>query len=257
VTAHFATKRTTIKGYVDPKRHSIPTRLRCDTPVHRDKGLESVISRRVTHSFNFVLRLVSPKGQVSSHCNCVHDIDALGQHEILIIHQPWALASPLFTDSFIFLKHFSLRLSHMDASSLQLPPMTSPTKPRGVVIFSGGSAANNLVDVFKEVTEEKKRPLSYVIPISDNGGSSSELIRVFAGPGGYYYVYPTHRAKQLTKPAGIGDIRSKTCKEEAIMEFLSSHCYSRSTRPSHPREWRRRGKSCNLSILQSPTAQGF
>jgi hypothetical protein len=54
---------------------------------------------------------------------------------------------------------------------------------RGVVIFSGGSAANNLVDVFREVTEEKKRPLSYVIPISDNGGSSSELIRVFAGPG--------------------------------------------------------------------------
>jgi hypothetical protein len=25
--------------------------------------------------------------------------------------------------------------------------------------------------------------LSYIIPISDNGGSSSELIRVFGGPG--------------------------------------------------------------------------
>lgn len=58
----------------------------------------------------------------------------------------------------------------------------------GVVIFSGGSAANNLVDVFREVTEEKKRPLSYVIPISDNGGSSSELIRVFGGPGEYLYM---------------------------------------------------------------------
>jgi hypothetical protein len=58
-------------------------------------------------------------------------------------------------------------------------------KTKGIVVFSGGSAANNLVDVFKTVREDKKCPLSYVIPISDNGGSSSELIRVFGGPGPY------------------------------------------------------------------------
>ncbi|KAJ4290240.1 hypothetical protein N0V90_010455 [Kalmusia sp. IMI 367209] len=63
-------------------------------------------------------------------------------------------------------------------------------KPKGIVVFSGGSAANNLVDVFKSVREGKKCQLSYVIPISDNGGSSSELIRVFGGPG-------------------IGDVRSR------------------------------------------------
>ncbi|OCK78005.1 UPF0052-domain-containing protein [Lepidopterella palustris CBS 459.81] len=63
-------------------------------------------------------------------------------------------------------------------------------KPKGLVVFSGGSAANNLVDVFNTVSEHKKCPLSYVIPISDNGGSSSELIRVFGGPG-------------------IGDVRSR------------------------------------------------
>ncbi|KAF2190268.1 UPF0052-domain-containing protein [Zopfia rhizophila CBS 207.26] len=63
-------------------------------------------------------------------------------------------------------------------------------KPKGIVVFSGGSAANNLVDVFKTVRENKKGSLSYVIPISDNGGSSSELIRVFGGPG-------------------IGDVRSR------------------------------------------------
>lgn len=56
-------------------------------------------------------------------------------------------------------------------------------KPKGLVVFSGGSAANNLVDVFDAVRESKKCQLSYVIPISDNGGSSSELIRVFGGPG--------------------------------------------------------------------------
>ncbi|CAO2655434.1 Nn.00g104980.m01.CDS01 [Neocucurbitaria sp. VM-36] len=63
-------------------------------------------------------------------------------------------------------------------------------KAKGIVVFSGGSAANNLVDVFKTVREDKRCPLSYVIPISDNGGSSSELIRVFGGPG-------------------IGDVRSR------------------------------------------------
>ena len=71
------------------------------------------------------------------------------------------------------------------------PMPASPTtntffKAKGIVVFSGGSAANNLVDVFKTVREGKKCPLSYVIPISDNGGSSSELIRVFGGPGAYW-----------------------------------------------------------------------
>ncbi|KAJ5498878.1 LPPG:FO 2-phospho-L-lactate transferase CofD/UPF0052 [Penicillium expansum] len=61
---------------------------------------------------------------------------------------------------------------------------------RGIVVISGGSAANNLVDVFNAVRESKNCPLSYIIPISDNGGSSSELIRIFGGPG-------------------IGDVRSR------------------------------------------------
>ncbi|KAM5351158.1 hypothetical protein ACJ41O_003881 [Fusarium nematophilum] len=62
--------------------------------------------------------------------------------------------------------------------------------PWGLVVFSGGSAANNLVDVFESVREANQCTLSYVIPISDNGGSSSEIIRVFGGPG-------------------IGDVRSR------------------------------------------------
>lgn len=66
-----------------------------------------------------------------------------------------------------------------------------PSSPnRGIVVFSGGSAANSLVDVFSAVRESKHCTLSYIIPISDNGGSSSELIRIFGGPG-------------------IGDVRSK------------------------------------------------
>jgi 2-phospho-L-lactate transferase/gluconeogenesis factor (CofD/UPF0052 family) len=62
---------------------------------------------------------------------------------------------------------------------------------RGIAVISGGSAANNLVDVFSALRESKECPLSYIIPISDNGGSSSELIRIFGGPG-------------------IGDVRSES-----------------------------------------------
>ncbi|KAK5947662.1 hypothetical protein PMZ80_001816 [Knufia obscura] len=60
----------------------------------------------------------------------------------------------------------------------------------GIVVFSGGSAANSLVDVFESVRRSRSCSLAYIIPISDNGGSSSELIRVFGGPG-------------------IGDVRSR------------------------------------------------
>jgi hypothetical protein len=67
--------------------------------------------------------------------------------------------------------------------------MNGNFKTKGIVVFSGGSAANNLVDVFATVREDKKCPLSYIIPISDNGGSSSELIRVFGGPGAYTLNY--------------------------------------------------------------------
>jgi hypothetical protein len=62
-------------------------------------------------------------------------------------------------------------------------PALAATTRDGIVVFSGGSAANNLVDVFNEISRANNAALSYVIPISDNGGSSSEVIRVFGGPG--------------------------------------------------------------------------
>jgi len=72
------------------------------------------------------------------------------------------------------------------ASDLAVPQIAPKSNGRGgIVVFSGGSAANNLVDVFNEVREANQSTLSYIIPISDNGGSSSEVIRVFGGPGRY------------------------------------------------------------------------
>lgn len=57
-------------------------------------------------------------------------------------------------------------------------------KRSAITVFSGGTAANSLVSVFNKLAAKQGRPLplNYVIPISDNGGSSSELIRVIGGP---------------------------------------------------------------------------
>lgn len=66
---------------------------------------------------------------------------------------------------------------------MSTPAIINGVQKRKVVVFSGGSAANNLVDLFNQVIENNNYSLTYIIPISDNGGSSSELIRVFGGPG--------------------------------------------------------------------------
>lgn len=72
---------------------------------------------------------------------------------------------------------------HIPSESAQARACSPSQDRNGIVVFSGGSAANSLVDVFHDVAEARQKKLSYVIPISDNGGSSSELIRVFGGPG--------------------------------------------------------------------------
>ncbi|KAF4511505.1 hypothetical protein G6O67_003293 [Ophiocordyceps sinensis] len=87
----------------------------------------------------------------------------------------------------------------------------------GIVVFSGGSAANSLVDVFERVRDASRATLSYVLPISDNGGSTSEIIRVFGGPG-------------------IGDVRSRLVRlipdnghaETVAIKHLFNHRLPRS-----------------------------
>lgn len=74
------------------------------------------------------------------------------------------------------------RLSHV------LPPPISHGEPCWTLELttnrnnSKGTAANSLVDVFNRIIEKKNCRLNYIIPISDNGGSSSELIRFIGGP---------------------------------------------------------------------------
>ena len=83
--------------------------------------------------------------------------------------------------------HSSSHAPSPSASPLRaISPTATPPGNTGIVVFSGGSAANNLVEVFEHVRDANQCNLSYVIPISDNGGSTSEIIRVFGGPGSYY-----------------------------------------------------------------------
>ncbi|KAK3812028.1 MAG: hypothetical protein J3Q66DRAFT_316230 [Benniella sp.] len=56
----------------------------------------------------------------------------------------------------------------------------------GIVVFSGGTACNSLVQLLQGLTPN----VTYVLGISDNGGSTSEILRVLDGPA-------------------IGDIRSR------------------------------------------------
>ncbi|ORZ03245.1 hypothetical protein BCR43DRAFT_431096 [Syncephalastrum racemosum] len=74
------------------------------------------------------------------------------------------------------------------------------------VIISGGSACNAIAPAFQNITKD----VCYILGISDNGGSTSELLRVLGGPS-------------------IGDLRARltrliptTCRErQAIKELLS------------------------------------
>ncbi|ODQ78684.1 hypothetical protein BABINDRAFT_162387 [Babjeviella inositovora NRRL Y-12698] len=86
-----------------------------------------------------------------------------------------------------------------------------------IAVISGGTATNELVSLFSNISSS----VSYILPISDNGGSTSELLRVIGGPA-------------------IGDIRSRITrlipeKSEPLRRLLS---YRLSDDPWHAKnEW--------------------
>ncbi|KAI8332395.1 hypothetical protein BC941DRAFT_359195 [Chlamydoabsidia padenii] len=99
------------------------------------------------------------------------------------------------------------------------------TRLPSFAIFSGGSACNYIAQAFHQVGEQN---VTYILGISDNGGSTSEILRVLGGPS-------------------IGDLRSRltrlldmvdTCpsiERAAIKDLLS---YRLSKDPDHVKmEW--------------------
>ncbi|KAI9203111.1 uncharacterized protein BJ171DRAFT_460569 [Polychytrium aggregatum] len=95
-------------------------------------------------------------------------------------------------------------------------PLFSPalTSPRSLLIFSGGSALNPLVGMIQNLTDD----VAYILPVSDDGGSTAEIIKVLGGPA-------------------IGDIRSrlvrlaetKSAEARAVHKLLSHRLPTDST----------------------------
>lgn len=72
-----------------------------------------------------------------------------------------------------------------------------------IAVISGGTATNELVSLFRSISPN----VAYILPILDNGGSTSEILRVIGGPA-------------------IGDIRSRLTRlippeQEALRQLLS------------------------------------
>ncbi|XP_011045918.1 PREDICTED: uncharacterized protein LOC105140688 isoform X5 [Populus euphratica] len=81
----------------------------------------------------------------------------------------------------------------LSMTSLQCSPSPSPfsnSSPRpsqpSLLVFSGGTAFNGVVEELKKLTTS----VAHVLPVSDDGGSTAEIVRVLGGPA-------------------VGDIRSR------------------------------------------------
>ncbi|KAI8339944.1 hypothetical protein BC941DRAFT_418983 [Chlamydoabsidia padenii] len=88
---------------------------------------------------------------------------------------------------------------------------TSPITKPSFVIFSGGSACNHIAKAFHEVGHQE---VAYILGISDNGGSTSEILRVLGGPS------IGDLRSRLTRLIDIGDT-SPSDERVAIKELLS------------------------------------
>ncbi|XP_037405883.1 gluconeogenesis factor-like isoform X3 [Triticum dicoccoides] len=92
------------------------------------------------------------------------------------------------------------------ASSSRLPRAMAATgadaaaAPPSLLVFSGGTAFNGVVEELKKVTTR----VAHVLPVSDDGGSTAEIVRVLGGPA-------------------VGDIRSRCLRlsDESTLEALS------------------------------------
>ncbi len=71
------------------------------------------------------------------------------------------------------------------ARSAQQQQQPQPPEP-SLVVFSGGTAFNSVAGHMRQLTTR----IAHVLPVSDDGGSTAEIVRVLGGPA-------------------VGDIRSR------------------------------------------------
>ena len=107
------------------------------------------------------------------------------------------------------------------------PPPPTPT--------SGGTAFNSVARQLHNKTQH----VTYVLPISDNGGSTREIVRVVGGPA-------------------IGDIRSRLIRlsgdrskgGRAVTKLLEHRLNGESTRAAQAEFLQVKGNDCLLDMLQ-------
>ncbi|OWM63482.1 hypothetical protein CDL15_Pgr026242 [Punica granatum] len=85
------------------------------------------------------------------------------------------------------------------SSSRSPSPSPSPSQP-SLLVFSGGTAFNGVVEELKKLTSR----VAHVLPVSDDGGSTAEIVRVLGGPA-------------------VGDIRSRCLRlsDQSTSEALA------------------------------------
>jgi len=90
-----------------------------------------------------------------------------------------------------------------------------------LVVFSGGTAFNSVASAFRSLTTH----VTHVLPVSDDGGSTAEIVRVVGGPA-------------------VGDIRSRCLRvsdasdpESQAVRQLLAHRLSNSDPADAKREW--------------------
>ncbi|XP_052291430.1 uncharacterized protein YNL011C isoform X1 [Citrus sinensis] len=91
------------------------------------------------------------------------------------------------------------------------PTHTQPS----LLVFSGGTAFNGVVEELKNITTR----VAHVLPVSDDGGSTAEIVRVLGGPA-------------------VGDIRSRCLRlsDESTPEALAVRRLLGHRLPLHPQQ---------------------
>lgn len=87
-----------------------------------------------------------------------------------------------------------------DANDASTPNPVAESRQPSMLVFSGGTAFNGVVEELKKVTTR----VAHVLPVSDDGGSTAEIVRVLGGPA-------------------VGDIRSRCLRlsDESTSEALA------------------------------------
>ncbi|KAI7733959.1 hypothetical protein M8C21_031965 [Ambrosia artemisiifolia] len=106
---------------------------------------------------------------------------------------------PLFKPLHIQYSLSSSRFIFMSSINAHYSPPATSLQP-SILVFSGGTAFNGVVEELKKLTTS----VAHVLPVSDDGGSTAEIVRVLGGPA-------------------VGDIRSRCLRlsDQSTSEALA------------------------------------